>query len=455
MAEETVGLLTGSSSPYTRFTNRKNTKAIAFLLCILCCLTPGSVQLYSIYTPAFQHKLGYNQFQINTVGVAAELGMYLPVPLLGYIGDKYGQSFMASIGGFMLIPGYIFASVVYNTAGSYQYLALCWALIGCGTSCLFMCGLVTCARLYPKNTGLAISAPVTAFGLSALWQSQLIRAIFIDKEGNVMVQQVFFAYGLLYVVGTLCGVAASKLAKVEPHDKTQEDEDDDDDDGLTQKERLIRFLTSCETWLFFMVFVVTVGPLEMYVVNMGAILDTIPQGPDVSFHVALFSLSSTAARLMIGGLSDQIRHRISRPIQLATIFLITAVCHFALSNGTLSENSGRLFYISSIVNGFSYGVVFTMTPTVVACVWGVKSFGTNWGMFILAPAIGSTLFGMLFAALYERASSVVPVPELDVCSRGYLCYSWTFILTACGMLLASGVTTGLWLVRWKSRVDNL
>lgn len=381
------------------------------------------------------------------------------MPLLGYLGDKYGQTLMASLGGATLIPGYAIAAWVYNVQGSYKALAFSWAIIGCGTSCLFFCGLVTCARLYPNVTGLAISAPVAAFGLSSLWESQIVRAVF-SNNGEVNVTASFWFFALLYVFGCGSGIGAAKLAKVEPKDDTKQDDEGEEDENqgdgeLSQKDRLYKFLSSPEAWLFFLVFVVTIGPLEMYVVNMGAIIDTIPEGPEVSFHVALFSAASTVARLCIGILSDLMKKYVSRPIQLASNFILTAFCHFLLANGVLSENSGRLFFISSLANGFAYGITFTLVPTVVACVWGVKSFGTNWGMFILAPAIGSTIYGLLFASLYEKAARSVMEPLLDTCAKGYLCYSWTFTLTGCGMLLAGAVTTGLWTVRWKDTVSSL
>ncbi|CAN6595514.1 probable transporter Mch1p [Trichomonascus vanleenenianus] len=448
---------------------KKTRDAVAFFLCVISCLSAGSIGLFSLYTPSLQHQLGYSQYQINAIATAAELGTYLPVPLLGYLGDKYGPHLYAVVASVCLAPTYMVAAYVYNTQGSHQMMAACWALIGMGSSGLFFCCLVSCARLYPNSPGLAISAPTASMGISVLWLAQFIRSVFQQKEGKALdVGAVYTFLAGLYVAGTACGYIASKMAHIEPVDDDEEATDpaadaadaaataadgedtplinkdrEEEHEHVTHLERLMRFLKSPQVWIFFMCFLLTVGPLEMYINNMGSIMDTIHGGPDVASHVALFSLASTVARLVAGALSDVVRPYVSRPMQLASMWFVTGLCHFLLSMGALSRNSGHFFYVSSIINGLSYGVTFTITPTIVACVWGVRNIGTNWGVFIVAPAIGSIVYNALFASFYEHASVGTDGIPAKWCTREYLCYSDTFKLTGVGFIGAA--LTTLWL----------
>ena len=275
---------------------------------------------------------------------------------------------------------------------------------------------------------------------------------------------------LSYCGAKLCGHdGAPKIEKIIHHIEEDEYEPEqplivhtepesvkDDDieiELLTQQERLMLFISQKTMWILFCSFILTSGPLEMYVNNMGAIIDTVSNDMDVSAQVSIFSLSSTAARLFIGILSDFLVKYISRPTLLSVVLLIAGISHFAMSKGLFTiHDSGSLFYLSSLINGFSYGSVFTLFPTIVACVWGINSIGTNWGLFILGPAIGSLIFGMVFGQVYESNNGEMVG---HICSRGVDCYSSTFRWTATGLILSSVTVYGLWRLRWKNHVENL
>jgi MFS family permease len=432
--DERTGLLS------SRIDSRSSYKWISFLLCLLCCLSASSITIFSVYTTEFQRILGYSQLQINAISIAAEIGMYFPVPLLGYAGDKHGQSKLALLSSGLFTPAYLMAAYVYNTHGSYKLLAGCFATIGMATSALYVSALVTCARMYPGSSGLAISAPVAMFGVSSLWQSQMIPSLFGGHEG-LNVANAFIFFSVLYLVTGLVAYVAAKLADVDGSDSKLATEGEEEE--MSQRERLVEFLSGHDTWILMLAFVLTSGPLEMYLNNIGAILSTIGPGkPLASNHVSLFSALSTVARLSVGVISDIVRPRVSTAMVLATILFATGVAHFLLAMGVFTAGEGSLFYIFSMINGFSYGALFTLYPTMVACVWGLKSFGTNWGLFILGPAMGSVIYGVIFASVYESASS-------DMSCLGPKCYEATFLITGTGIIISSFLVFGLWQYSWK------
>ncbi|ANB15660.1 Mch1p [Sugiyamaella lignohabitans] len=406
--------------------------------------------------------------------------MYFPVPLLGYAGDKHGQSKLSLFSAALFTPAYLVSAYVYSNHGSYKLLAGSFALVGTATSALYVSALVTCARMYPHSTGLAISAPVSAFGISSLWLSQVIPKLFrtnaASTDSALNVTGIFIFFAFMYLVMGVVGYIAAKLGDVDGSDVSKksstegEDEPDTSEqrlssegnlnshpsDHLTQRERLKVFIVSHETWLLMLAFVLTSGPLEMYLNNIGAIIDTMSTGRDLPYqrldvilsapssanNVSIFSAFSTIARLSVGVFSDIVRPRLSTAMVLTIIVFTTAIAHFLLALGVFAQDAGRLFYISSMINGFSYGALFTLYPTMVACVWGVKSFGTNWGLFILGPAIGSVIYGILFGAIYQRATSGLTCAGND-------CYEITFLVSGSGIVVASLVIFYLWHYSWK------
>lgn len=427
---------------------------------------------------------------------------YLPVPVIGYFGDKYGEKNLALLGGLFVIPGYF--SAAYMIKGSdpwdYQWLVLSFAAIGGGLASFFFAGLVSCAKLYPKSAGLSISAPIASYGISSLWEAQVVKNWFSTADSPsssppIKLHAAFVFFTVLYIITTSLNYMGASLTDkfvlqrereheehhhhgygsnegqgAEEETAAEEEEDIDDDadfGGMNQRERLFKVLKSVDFWIFIFCFLISSGPLEMYINNMGAIIDTIPKGPNVSSHVSMFAAASTTARLLMGVVSDALRPRISRPIQLATIMCSVGITHFFLASGIFASNQGAIFYVSSLINGFAYGVIFTLIPTIIACVWGIKSFGTNWGLFLLAPATGVNIYGYIFAKLYEYASNSTimysPLLKNDrdfliqrgSCDKSYLCYQWTFTITGIGFIICALLIIGLWHSIWKFKGRRL
>lgn len=67
---------------------------------------------------------------------------------------------------------------------------------------------------------------------------------------------------------------------------------------------------------------------------------------------------------------------------------------------TSSASPWGLVPTGSLV-GIVYGGLFTVYPTLVLLVWGERSFGTVYGSLLIAPAIGSMIFCMLYAKFYD------------------------------------------------------
>src|SRR6202043_3062250 len=78
----------------------------SFASAILSCLCAGSLTAFSLYGHLFQEHLRYNQLQVNVVSIAAELAMYLPVPLAGYLCDRIGPGKLSFSSAILFGAGY-------------------------------------------------------------------------------------------------------------------------------------------------------------------------------------------------------------------------------------------------------------------------------------------------------------------------------------------------------------
>ncbi|PWW71888.1 MFS general substrate transporter [Tuber magnatum] len=268
-------------------------KWASFTCAIVNCLCAGSILLFSLWAPVFQQKLGYSQMQVNAISIAGELGMYLPVPIFGYICDAYGPAKLSLLSSVFFGPAYLLASHAFANRLPYPVMVLAFVFVGMGTSSMYFAGVTTSAKNFTGNRGVALSLPIAAFGLSSLWQSQVVSRVFTDKTtGELGIPTIFVSYSaFLLVIGILGALGLRVIKSGEETPRTGERESLLEggqssggqsygttgqaavDDKVPEKRQFINkatweFLTDNTMWLFAAgVFLVT-GPGEAFINNV-------------------------------------------------------------------------------------------------------------------------------------------------------------------------------------------
>ncbi|KAF3913679.1 hypothetical protein AA313_de0201102 [Arthrobotrys entomopaga] len=448
--------------------------------------------------------------QINAIAIAAELGLYLLVPLFGWICDNYGPDRLSIVSVLLFVPGYLSAAYCYDHRLSHMHMFFSFLLIGAGTVCMYLTGITTCAKNFTKMRGLALAVPISAFGLSPFWMSQVANSLFLkdsedgdgSKELDVSGIYNFFAIYLFCI-----GLLGSFFLKIYPDPDLDEIVLRGETAPLlpdspvavehmeygaavlsnnpnvmppTVKRRLLNddtrnFLADQTMWWFAAGVFLTAGPGESFINNMGALVKTIQPassansstGDETATHVSIIAITSTFARLLSGFLSDYLgppvepapirdeedrnikRFRISR-ITLIMFFTSLMMASYALlSSGYIQVHPTQFYIISSLI-GVGYGAVFTLSPTIVSVVWGVENLATNWGIIAMLPAGGASAFGLLFASVYDteagRQNSGGNGLGDGLCF-GLKCYQNSFA----GMAVSCFLAIGLWMWAWRGR----
>ncbi|KAI9870802.1 MAG: putative monocarboxylate transporter mch1, partial [Pleopsidium flavum] len=479
---------------------------LSFACAILSCLCAGSITAYSLYGHLFLSRLRYTQLQVNIVSIAAELSMYLPIPLFGYLCDRYSPRPLSLFAAILFALGYLLAAFTYRqgppvAAGGegwpFGVMVLAFVGIGMGTSCMYLSAVTTCAKNFGRgrHKGFALAMPIAAFGLSGMWQSQVgSRLLYEDATdggiGDVDVFKYFLflavtlltvgiigAMGLRVVdeeeliddaveelersglledsaffqnaavdrgYGTLDGRRPSneeqeRLREADEAKRIEEEEQRKKTWLLNEETR--RFLNDHTMWWLAAGFFLVTGPGEAFINNLGTIIGTLyPPSSDPSIkpttaatHVSIVAITSTIARILTGTLSDLLaptspthhyrptspisssslhsssqppghpRFTLSRITFLLTFAVLLSFGQLLLASG-LIQNHGNRFWLVSALIGAGYGAVFSLTPIICSVVWGVENFGTNWGIVAMVPALGATVWGVLYSAVYQWAA---------------------------------------------------
>lgn len=225
---------------------REVIRYVGFAWAILNCLCAGSITAYSLYAPLFQRRLHYTQLRVNGISITAELGMYLPVPIFGYLCDRYGPGIPSVLSGCLFGFGYILAAFTYKSGAPkdvggegwpFGLMVLSFVAIGMGTSCMYLSAVSTCAKNFGrgKHKGFALALPIAAFGLSGMWQSQVGSRLLFEtrpdgSRGDVDVRRFFLFLGFtLLAVGV---IGAFTLRVVDEEEMIEEAVEELEQSGL-------------------------------------------------------------------------------------------------------------------------------------------------------------------------------------------------------------------------------
>jgi MFS family permease len=474
--------------------------------------------------------------------------MYLPVPIFGYVCDRVGPAPLSFFAGIVFGLGYMLAAFTYRSGAvetggwPFPVMVLAFVAIGMGTTAMYLSAITTCAKNFGrgKHKGLALAAPIAAFGLSGMWQSQIGSRLLYEvkpdgKRGDVDVFKYFMFLAIALLAAGLLGTAGLRVVDedeliddaVEALETSGMLEDsaffqrirsngygsfdpDGDQTSLRSAKSYVSLEARKKTWLlnsetrlfladhtmWFLalgLFLVT-GPGEAFINNLGTIIGTLyPPTSDPSklpttaaTHVSIVAITSTLVRILTGTLTDLLapvppQHQsygrtslsgslaslpttsqnfaISRVTFLLAFALLLSLGQILLASGLIQNHGERFWLVSSLIGG-GYGAVFSITPIIISVIWGVENFGTNWGIVSMVPALGATVWGVVYSAVYQWAAKREREREGDetefvddVLCYGKECYSTTFWAMAVSVWLACALWAWAWRGPggWKSR----
>lgn len=257
-------------------TSIETTKWISFGAAILNCLAAGSVAVFALYAPQLQQHLHYTSLQVNAIGIAFQLGLYLTVPILGAICDTQGPRVIAAYASILALPAYYVASLAYAKHWPPSVLVVCYACLGSATVALYLSGLSTVAKNHPDSRGLSMAVVTSAFGLSSLWEAQVVDRLYRDRGGQIKVEAMYISFGLLLsLVGLFSACTLRNIDQIQPGDNgarvaaEYNSESDDEEanerstlltgsailepsDKLHLADRVRVFLKDHSSWLYFL-----------------------------------------------------------------------------------------------------------------------------------------------------------------------------------------------------------
>lgn len=325
---------------------------------------------------------------------------------------------------------------------------------------------------------LVMVGVVGAFGLKIVDENDLIEEAVEELErSGILDGSAMFTPGR-----TENGYGA--VERGDPFDELEDVKDPAEEEARLKKQWVLnaetrRFLTDHTMWCFALGFFFMIGPGEAFLNNMGTVIKTLypptlhyeGKPTSAATHVSIVGITSTAVRLLTGTLTDLLAPSPkAQHVQITTTarrllpapgFSVSRVSFLLFFAGLLSlglaglasglvQGHGDRFWVVSGLVGAGYGAVFSLTPIIITVIWGVENFATNWGIVAMFPALGATLWGLVYSAVYQAgakhggSSPSEGGGEQDNLCYGEECYAPAFWAMAASVWVACGLVLFAW-----------
>ncbi|EKM82774.1 hypothetical protein AGABI1DRAFT_111355 [Agaricus bisporus var. burnettii JB137-S8] len=469
-------------------------KSFACCSIVANALCSGGIFTFPLMLPVLADRCRLTQPQLTTVVLAAMMGQYPFAAFAGKLIDYYGPSLCSAIAAILYSSAFSLFSYHVNAAASDvpisslpTILTVSFCLAGVATVFSYFSFLFAASRLFPQQPGVASGTSMALFGLSPLFLTYVATNWFTNRyTGTFQVVRftayLAFAAGVLHLLGALsfsqAGLnskdehTASRDPELPPSETSQLLPRGEYTPELHAKTDSTRgLLTQGHFWLLILFCICVFGASEMAISNIGTIVAALPSSTSAEMtsdppsvmdstpqQVRLISMANTFTRILVGPLADYVspvasylpngtivharKYRISRVFFLFVSAIILSLTFLWTSIGITTQSG---IWLLSLGTGIGYSATFTVIPSIVSSVWGLKHLGRNFGILMYAPFAGTPMFSYLYAFVSQSHST-----SGGIC-RGTECWKTTFRLTSFTSLFAVFIALALWR-QWRGRL---
>ena len=339
-------------------------------------LALGILYTWSVFKAAISKDFGWDSTKLNDPYALCCLVFAFAMILAGRCQDKFGPRVTAFIGGLLVGAGLLWVS----TTTSYSAWVVGFGvLVGMGIGFGYSSATPPALKWFPPSkTGMIAGLVVAGFGLASVYIAPLSRYL-LDQYGVLGAMRF---YGVAFIV-VVCGFS---LLLVNPPAGYVTG-------GASAKKKAAaavaaaspsEMLRSRTFYLLWLMYFIGSGAGLMVISSVSGMAKK-SMGASAFIAVAVLAIGNAAGRIVAGILSDKIGRRWT----LMIVLLIQAVLMFVAIPVTESQTTAAvvIVLIATFI-GFNYGANLSLFPSFTKDLWGLKSFGMNYGIVFTAWGVG-------------------------------------------------------------------
>lgn len=347
-------------------------------------LALGILYTWSLFKGAIEKEFGWRGSQLNDPYALCCLVFAFAMIFAGRFQDRAGPRITASIGGLLVAAGFVLAS----TSNSYGVWMLGFGvLVGLGLGFGYSSATPPALKWFPPSkTGLIAGLVVAGFGLAPVYLAPVSQYLL----GHYHLKSSMLILGVAFGV-IVCGLAqllrnppAGFVAGPKPQPG-----------GVPQAAAVHatprEILRQPTFWLLWVIYFIGSGAGLMVIGSLSGMAKK-SMGDRAFVAVAVMAVGNAGGRIVAGLLSDKIGRRWT----LCLVLIFQSLLMFIAISVTASEGTPPVLIVlvASLI-GFNYGANLSLFPSFTKDLWGLKSFGMNYGVLFTAWGMGGLVLPRL------------------------------------------------------------
>ena len=346
-------------------------------------LALGILYTWSMFKDSIKEQFGWKAEQLNDPYALCCLVFAFAMILAGKCQDRFGPRLTASIGGLLVGAGFVLCSTTTNYG---LWLLGFGVLAGIGIGFGYSSATPPALKWFPPaKTGLIAGLVVAGFGLAPVYLAPTAQYLL----GHYPVQQCMLILGSAFVV-IVCGLAQG--LRNPPADYTPAATG-----PVTAKPMAAvnispgAILRTPGFYLLWVIYFIGAGAGLMVIGSISGMAKK-SMGKAAFIAVAVMAIGNAAGRIGAGLLSDKIGRRWT----LMLVLLFQAVLMFVAIPVTGAKGLAPVVIVllASLI-GFNYGANLSLFPSFTKDLWGLKTFGMNYGVLFTAWGVGGLVLPRL------------------------------------------------------------
>lgn len=324
----------------------------------------------------------------------------------GKVQDKFGPSITALIGGILVGLGFLWIS---QTTSYITWVLGFGVLAGTGIGFGYSSATPPALKWFPAaKTGLIAGLVVAGFGLASVYIAPLSN--FLLNKWGLQSTMMFFGVAFLVVVGLLSRllinppqgfVPASAGAAAKASAPAVQDVDPS------------QILKQPAFYVLWLIYFIGSGAGLMVISSVSGMASK-SMGASAFIAVATMAIGNAGGRIIAGMLSD----KIGRKATLAIMLSLQALLMFIAIPIVGSENTSAVVLVLLATGiGFNYGTNLSLFPSMTKDMWGLKNFGTNYGILFTAWGVG----GFVLSRIAQMIKASTGSFDASFIAAGTLC----------------------------------
>ena len=407
-------------------------------------LALGILYTWSVISGGIPEEWGWDMADKSWPYSVACLVFCLIMVPAGRMQDKLSPKLVAAIGGILVGAGFIVASFTTSLVG---FIIAFGVLAGAGIGFGYASATPPSVKWFPAaKTGTIAGLVVSGFGLASIYAAPLAKWLMVEFGFQRMLLILGIAF-LIIITGIkplamLIWNGLSSFLKAPPEGYVPQAAEKKKVVVVHDKENLgpIEMMKTVQFWMIWFMYACGAGAGLMIIsVAKGIVKAEIDSESLAIAAVVGLAIGNGGGRIVAGMLSD----KLGRKLTLFSFLVCQAVLIMLL---TLTGKEGfeflatapALITITALI-GANYGSNLALFPSITKDFFGLKNFGTNYGLVFTAWGIGGFMLAKLAGIMFVKSKIEVSPGVFEGGSFNFAYY------TASGLLIAAAIM--VWFLR--------